>query len=197
MKWRERMVQRIHRWLQLEPNGVSSCIAPILENGSFETEVMCHRLWYRGNADELRQFYTRNRNGGNGDAGISRFWASVPTGAGIRKIHSGLPGNIVDTLAALVLSDYDGLTIDDAEHWEALEQVSNFSAVLDEAVRETLVTGDGAFKLTWDKMYSLHPSVSFVPADRVEYHTHAGMLTGISFYSNYPHMREMYQLDEY
>ncbi len=195
MNWRDKLVERIHRWLRLEPYTYSRSFS-IREGSSFETEILCHRLWYRGNGDELRQFYRMHTGGVCDDAGVSRFWAAVPPGSGIRKIHSGLPGNMVDTLAALVLSDYDGLTIRENDRWTELARSCDLTTVLDTAIRETLVTGDGAFQITWDAQCDPHPTVRFVPADRVEYHTHAGRLTGISFFSDYCTGKARFQLEE-
>ena len=194
MKWRDKIVQRIHRWLKLAPYTAPGRLEAIIrESSTEELELMADRLWYRGNADELRQFYNSYQYD---SAGRSRFWAAVPPGADVRKIHSGLPGNMVDTLAALVLSDYDGLQIEQAEHWAELEAATDFGAVLDTAVRETLITGDGAFKLSWDTQLSPHPILSFVPADHISYHPIGDAIAGISFFSDHRYKDATYQLEE-
>lgn len=200
MTWRDKIVQRIHRWLQLAPYTTGGWLNTVIhESSTDELEIIADRLWYRGNADELRQFYSKFKgSGAYGDTGCSRFWAAVPCGPEIRKIHSGLPGNIVDTLAALVLSDYDGLDIEQSDMWAVLEEATDFDAVLDTAIRETLITGDGAFKLSWDRSQSEHPILCFVPADHVSYRMIGGSIAGIHFYSNYAgkNAKEIYQLDE-
>lgn len=197
MKWRDAIVHRIRRWLQIDPDW-SRPHSPIRETYTHDEEIMCHRIWYRGDADELQQFYKHSRRDG---ASASRFWAAVPYGDTVRKIHSGLPAKIVDTLAGIVLSDYDGADFGDEEdveeRWERLEKAVAFSGELRTAIRETLITGDGAFKVSWDTTQLAHPILEFYSADRVEYRYCRGALTGIAFFTNYDgDRRDTYQLEE-
>ena len=60
-----------------------------------------YRLWYRGSASELEQFY-KSITTVHDDTIRSKFWAAVPSkGNRLRKIHSGLPGLMVDTWQAI------------------------------------------------------------------------------------------------
>lgn len=186
------------QWLKTVPRNRTSR-AVIYEPYTHESEVMCHRVWYRGDADELQQFY---RKTGMNDAAASRFWAAVPYGNSIRKIHSGLPANMVDTLGRIILADYDGADFTDAaqkERWGELQQAIGFQDVLGHSIRDTLITGDGAFKITWDTTKMAHPALEFVGADRVAYRYFRGFLHSVSFFTDYPadsFGRETYQLEE-
>ncbi len=196
MKWSDMIVKRIRRWLQIDPH-TQSHMQTIREMYTHEEEIMCHRLWYRGDADELQQFYRFARADG---ACASRFWAAAPIGQTVRKIHSGLPAKMVDTLAGIVLSDYDGADFtnkDHADRWEQLQKAVSFSNVLNTAVKETLITGDGAFKVSWDVHKLPHPVLEFYAADHVEYRYCRGALVGIAFFTDYVGARgELYQLEE-
>ena len=196
MKWRDAIVHHIRRWLQIDPD-THTHMQVIREMYTHEEEIMCHRLWYRGDADELQQFYRHSKVDG---ACASRFWSAVPIGETVRKIHSGLPAKIVDTLAGIVLSDYDGANLDQREHidrWEKLQKQLAFSDVLHTAINETLITGDGAFKISWDTNQLSHPVLEFYAADRVEYRYCRGVLTGIAFFTDYAGERgATYQLEE-
>src|SRR5690554_1424076 len=67
--------------------------------------VLRNRIWYRGDPSELDQFFKQTATD---DVGKSRFWAAVPSAdSSIRKVHSGIPGQIVDRLVGIVVSDLD------------------------------------------------------------------------------------------
>lgn len=84
----------IKNWLDIQPaplTGVS-----LYESLPFEMRAAEGLLWYRGNAAELNQFYMQTAN----DKTVrARFWAT-PTSGNVRKLHSGLPAIIIDTLAS-------------------------------------------------------------------------------------------------
>lgn len=184
MGWRTVFAERLRRWLKLEPSS-DKLYATIRESYNFETDVMRNRIWYRGDADELRQFFGCQ---GTNSAASSRFWSAVPTGAEIRKIHSGLPADIVDTLSGLVLSDLDDCDFDNDDHkgdWKKLREKIGFDNMIDTAIREALVTGDGAFKITWDRQQHSFPTVEFYGADRIEYQYEGGLLKRVSFFTDY------------
>ena len=90
----------IRNWLDIIPADNRSIT--INEPLSFETEVIRNKIWYRGDAYELEQLYKQI---GVGYGESSRFWAAVPETENIRKIHSGLPAMIVDTLSYIVRSN--------------------------------------------------------------------------------------------
>lgn len=56
MKISERVKARMQKWLEVRPASNRGNIV-IREPYSFETDVIRNRVWYRGDADELKQLY--------------------------------------------------------------------------------------------------------------------------------------------
>lgn len=182
MRIMERVKHMIRSWLEIQPaQGVGLTIR---EPVSFETNVLRNRIWYRGDASEIEQLFKQL---GEDAVGQARFWAAVPQNSEkIRKAHSGLPGVMVDTLAAVVKADMDDFVFQD-EHMEAawlqIAQDNDFAALVCQAVSDTLVTGDGAFKISIDEEISDGPILEFWGADSVEYVRRHGRIQEIHFLS--------------
>lgn len=131
-------------WLNIVP--ASEQDITLVENSTFITDILKARVWYRGDADELFQFFRQlSRCGAK-----SGFWESVPPGEQIRKIHSGLPAIIADTLSYIVKSDMDEIQMTDASEWDEISESLDFENLVGKAIVETLVDGDGAFKISVD-----------------------------------------------
>lgn len=201
MKIRERVKAKMQKWLEVRPASDRGNIV-IREPYSFEADVIRNRVWYRGDADELKQLYAQLPCV---DAGCSRFWSAVPTGIKVRKLHTGLPGMIVDILTGIVVGDYDGMTFQDKngeddetllERWKALQDATAFPDVLEGSLTDTLVTGGGAFRVSWDLKAADTPSLEFFGEDRTECRYKGGILTGVSFYTDYWRGNDKYQLEE-
>lgn len=201
MKISERVKARMQKWLEVRPASNRGDIV-IREPYSFETDVIRNRVWYRGDADELKQLYAQIPST---DAGCSRFWSAVPVGDKVRKLHTGLPGIMVDVLVGVVAGDYDGMTfLDDGGNddegkiarWDKLQEQIAFGDVLEESLTDTLVTGGGAFRISWDTKVSNAPSLEFFGEDRSKSHYQSGFLTGVSFYTDYWRGDDKYQLEE-
>lgn len=201
MKISEKVKAKMQKWLEVRPTSNTGNII-IREPYSFETDVIRNRVWYRGDADELKQLYAQLPSV---DAGCSRFWAAVPVGGKIRKLHTGLPGVMVDVLAGIIVGDYDGVKFQDGDgnddkymmdRWDKLQDAISFLDFLEGALTDTLVTGGGAFRVSWDLGISRMPSVEFFGEDRSECHYRSGMLTGVSFYTDYWSGDDRYQLEE-
>ena len=162
----EKVKARMQKWLDIQPSYNPGNIV-IREPYSFETDCIRNRIWYRGDADELKQLYAQIPSV---DAGCSRIWAAVPTGGKIRKLHTGLPGVMVDVLTRIVVGDYDGMAFQDddgdddealTDRWKAIQDDIAFIDVIEAALTDTLVTGGGAFRVSWDLNVSYKPSLEF------------------------------------
>lgn len=179
----------IRNWLNVIP--ASEQTFTLMESTTFDTEVMRSKLWYRGDADELLQFFEQVSKQGK----KTSFWESVPTNENIRKIHCGLPAIIADTLAYIVSSDLD--TVDaDREEWKVIEKAVDFQNIVKQSVVDTLVCGDGAFKISVDTDLSPYPIVEFVSADRVEFEQSRGIITAVIFKTIYNVKHKQYILYE-
>lgn len=169
----------------------------ILEPYSFQGQVLKNRLWYIGEPSELEQFF---KQCARDNVSRSRFWASVPSDdLSIRKIHSGIPATIVDRLTEIIISDLDEYNIDNEQSNEVFEAIKDDNKLLDiisDAIVETLVTGDGAFKLTIDTDISDYPIVEFYSGEKVDYNYRKGRLYEVMFYTEYDKNNKTYKLQE-
>jgi len=160
--------------------------------------VLRNRIWYRGDPSELDQFF---KQAAIDDVGRSRFWAAVPSAdSSIRKIHSGLPAQIVDKLVDMVVSDLDSISLENEENqklWDEIAKDNKFSdKLLGEAIQKTLVDGDGTFKLSVDTEITEYPIIEFYSGTDVDYVYKRGRLQEVVFYAYYTHEKETYRLEE-
>lgn len=182
MRWMERVKQMIRSWLEIQP--APGLGLTIQEPVSHATNVLRNRIWYRGDASELEQLF---RQLGQDSVGRARFWAAAPESETVRKAHSGLPGIMVDTLVGVVRADLSDLDFDQEEEpaarWAKLALENHFPDLVGQAVAETLVTGDGAFKISLDPEVADGPILEFWGADRVEYRRRHGRICEVRFLS--------------
>lgn len=193
----DRLAGAIRRWLRVEPAWSGGDNVRIREQYTYETDAMRNRIWYRGDADELRQFYSQTSS----DSSSSRFWAAVPTGPSVRKLHSGLPAQIVDTLTGIVMGDYDGMNFPPNEKaaertWQKLQEAISYPSAISAGISETLTVGGGVWKICWNTVLSEYPYAVFVPEDHITYHTRNGIPCGLSIYSDHTTDGDTYQLEE-
>lgn len=194
--------QRIISLLRFQPAGAFS--VTIYEPYSHAAGVAKNRIWYRGEPSELFQFYKSNGAAAPGDgANRSRFWAAVPSrGMQIRKIHSGLPALCVDKLADIVVTDmqpvaFSGTDAADAQaRWDRIAVENNLTELVRRAVVETDVTGDGAFKISFDPSVSPLPLLEFYSGEQVDYTVTRGRVTEVTFYTPKELDGQTYQLAE-
>ena len=151
--------KKMQTWLEIIPPSTEQAIV-IQREHTRELEVLRSQLWYQGDANELFQFFHQT------ETNTGAFWATSPATGKIRKIHSGLPAVMADTLAYIVSSDLDG--IEAPAEWEEIAEKIDFKKLVGQSVCDGLVSGDGAFKLSIDTELSEYPIVEFVSGDRVE-----------------------------
>lgn len=162
----------IQNWLEIIPAADQTIV--LQEKLSRELETLLSQIWYRGDASELHQFFKQLPFNSGG------FWQCAPNTNKVRKIHSGLPAVIVDTLAYIVKSDLDKVKTD-SEEWEKISQSIDFLNLTGKAVADTLVDGDGAFKILVDTSLSPYPIIEFVGGDMVDFEISRGILTAVIF----------------
>ena len=167
----------IRSWLNLtSANGLQIQIDELLD---FEANAFVNEIWFRGDGYELEQLYKSIP-----DYKYS-FWGAASTkGLEIRKIHTGLPKIIVNTLTNVCVDDMQDIKI---EHigkentWGEIEKENDLNALVKKAVRKALVTGDGAFKISIDTDVSQYPILEFYEADRIEVKRERGRVKEIRF----------------
>ena len=172
----------LRSFLQIEPATITTF--NVRETLDFEANVYKNEIWYRGDPDELAQLYSAMP----GVCNKTRFWAAAATkGREIRKIHTGLPAMMIDVLVSLTLADMNEIIVSDryAEYWGKTAEKNQIADLFERAVTDTLVTGDGAFKISTDPKLSEYPILEFYPADKVKFHYKRGILTEIEFLTDY------------
>ncbi len=199
MRWISNLSDNIKRgirsWLNVQEASPTNIL--INEPLDYEANAIKNRIWYRGDSEELQQLYSQI------DTGVDKykFWACKSTqGQEIRKIHTGLPALVVDTLAGITLADLDIQIEKDQttqELWEQINKDNKFRKKLEKAVKETLYIGDGAFKISFDTELSRYPIIEFYPGDRIELVAERGRIKEIVFKTAYKHDRRDYVLYEH
>lgn len=168
----------------------------INEMMDFEGHSIRNRIWYRGDGNELEQFYQQNRE----YADQHKFWASrCSPGMEMRKIHTGLPNLIVKVLASTVLPDMEEFEIKNEKQknlWEEIAKDNDFPHKLESALKEVLYIGDGAFKITIDTEISDYPILEWYPGDRVEFVRTRDRIREIIFKTPYRDKGRTYVLNE-
>ena len=108
-------------------------------------------------------------------------------GLEIRKIHTGLPALICETLVNIVIADYNGTDVTSknstayAERWEDIEKQNKLSDMVKQMLRDLCVVGDGAFKVSFDTAVSDVPIVEWYPAENIDLHMCAAESERLSF----------------
>lgn len=165
----------------------------IRESLTFEDNAAINRIWYSGDAQELSQLYEQ--------LGGTSFWAMSAKSRKVQRIHTGLPGMIVDTLSQLVTADMLGAEIENEPvQQDLLDRIleeNDFHDLLEFLIAQLLIVGDGAFRLTYDPDVSGMPVISFVPGDRVLFKTDAGRITETIFCTVYKHGSKKFMLREH
>ena len=175
MNWIKRMLRDFLEIKESEYNSIGNVTA--LTNHA--EEIFINKIWYRGSGYELEQVYNTMRD----INGNEHFWGDK--NAKIRKIHTGLPAMIIDTLADIVVDNLNTIKVfGREEEWKVIAKENNFKELIKMAVVSVLWGGDGAFKLSIDTDLSDKPIIEFYPADRVEYIYNRGRIEKYIFKTN-------------
>ena len=185
------MVEIVKGWFGVERK--AEMMAKFLgKDSGFRSALLGHRAWYRGDAAELQGFYEAYDDG----VGNNSFWANKGSnGIGFRKVHSGLPGIMVDKLVDLVCGDLQKIEVerqvdegcsvfvegDRKAVWDRISEENGFEGLLRKAVRDVLVCGDGAFKVNVDFGVSQLPLVEFVCGEDLDFVYRSGRLVEVVF----------------
>ena len=182
----------IRSWLNLtSATGLQIQIDELLD---FEANAFVNEIWFRGESYEIEQLYESIP-----DYKYS-FWGSNMTkGLEIRKIHTGLPKIIVNTLTNICVDDMQDVKISHIgkeNTWAEIEKENDFKNLVKKAVKKALVTGDGAFKISVDTDISQYPIIEFYEADRIEVKRERGRVKEIRFKKTFNKQGVSYVLKE-
>lgn len=166
------------------------------------------RVWYMGNSNDLLAYYTGeaiagfahnqiyNRNRAN------YFWGISPEEANIKRVHSGLPRAIVDTLVSVVGVPKITGTPKCGEGEIDVSKLLNECGFLEEYMERqmplTLAEGWGAWKVSVgsDARVSEWPTVQFYEASDVDFAIRNGKAIGVVFKNYYRQGNKDYLLLE-
>lgn len=198
MKWMERLNENIKKglrsWLNVIPaNPYNFQINEMLD---FEGHSIRNRIWYRGDSNELEQFYQQNRE----YADRYKFWASkCSPGMEMRKLHTGIPSLTVRTLVIVTLADMNNFEFKSGAQeklWKQMDKENKIDNKLKKALQETLYIGDGAFKVSIDTTVSAYPILEWYPGERVEFVRVRDRIHEVVFKTPYNYKGKLYVLNE-
>jgi hypothetical protein len=189
----ENIKKGIRNWLQESPvnYGLS-----IMADTDHELYAIKNRIWWRGDCNELEQMYQQNSQ----FADRNKFWACKSSpGMDMRKLHVGIPSLMVRVLVNIVMNDMNDFEFKDqknADIWEQIAKENRFNKLMDKALSETLVVGDGAFKIVINTMASEYPIIQWYPGDLIDIVHEYGRLKEIVFKTLYEMKGRRYVLHE-
>lgn len=161
-----------------------------------------NKIWYIGDSDELLNFYTNRDISGNAQEPIYNrnkpqyFWGVVVKEYPVKKVHSGVPKAIIDTISSIVgmpqiyaAEQYD-------ERLQKILKENNFNFKLTQEARPmTLAVGWGAWKVNIAKSNSV-PIIEYYEGQDVDFAYNNGILVGIVYRDYYKYKGKDYVLFE-
>lgn len=189
MRLMEVMKHRIRTFLEID-NFQQNAI--YLQNlTDFETECYKNRIWNWSDKKAIEQLYKQM----DGDA--LDFW-SASSVTGIVKKHTGLPGIMVRIITDIIIRDLNAIEVDDRRkfEWEEMDKKIHLESLIEESVKEVLISGDGAFKITINTNISPYPLIEFVSGENIEYEYQYGQIREVIFKTPKNHNHKRYVLEE-
>lgn len=208
MKLLDKIRERILKFLKLErladdPNGQRY----VFINNPEEIErqqITEMRVWYLGDSNKLLNHYTNMAIYGDAKEPIydrnrrNYFWGISPTEANIKRVHSGVPKAIVDTLTNVIgmpqlTAEKEGKSIDMAG---IIDRMNLREIVMQQQIPLTMAIGYGAYKIIIpkDRILTDWPIVRFYEAKDVELAVRDGFVVGIIFKDYYTYDKKDYVL---
>ena len=151
------------------------------------SNIKANKNWYIGDGDELLNWYTNQQTYGYAKNPIynrnkRQFFWSRSVAEMVKRIHSGVPRSITDTLSNIV--GFPVITGDD--RLNEIFEVNNFEFMLCQQARPmTLVEGDGAFKININPVLSKYPLIEYYGAEDWGPLYKSNILIGMFFKSYY------------
>ena len=186
MTFMENVRNKLQSWLQINPP--IAMMINIQEVLDFEGNAIKNRIWYRGDASELTQLYWQIPKHASMTE-YTRFWASRSSaGIEMRKIHTGLPATMVDIIASIITANINDFAFEGSqpiqELWEEhIDEENHIKRLVEKCIKETLVIGDGAFKISIDPDLSEYPIIEFYAGDKVDFVCKRGRIQEVVFKS--------------
>jgi hypothetical protein len=150
-------------------------------------------IWYSGDSDELLNYYTRgNFREFQTDPIFNRnkkdyFWSVASMEEKVKRTHSGIPRAIVETITNAIGNPM--ISSDDPLIQQRIDDIIKandlYTAVNQEQMPLTLVTGGGAWKINIDTNISDKPILTFYDVRNVRFEIISRRIMGIKFVDYY------------
>lgn len=157
-----------------------------------------YATWYEGDGDRLLALYNKdnlidfvtepyfwkNKR--------SYFWAVSSTEDDVKRTHSGLPANMVNTMCNLVGTPTFNASDEKLTRRlnEILDNCNFWATYIDEQLPMTMVEGWGAYKVSWDVDFCDDPFIVYYRAENVDFYKVGGKTVGMVFYDWYKGEKE-------
>lgn len=197
MKLFDSLKDAIKKWLEIEQQ-MHSPIVNSVNDTNIMQKYLLYDAWAIGDSTILKNTYKKLPDGYK-----YSFWKCVPDSE-ICARHTGIPKIILTALVDIIAENYDGISFDKSfksqeDIWKLIETDNDFFDLVVKATRDTLVFGEGAFKLLYNPEISEYPIIQYVPAKKCEIIKQYGRLKEIVFFDSiyYDDKNNMYVLKEY
>ena len=176
-------------------------------NEIYLTEMRTFKIWYIGNSAELLNWYRGEMAFGYAknilynENNRNYFWGLSAQECNIKRIHSGIPHAIIDTMVSAIgyptikVNEENAISTDKYRELEALNnklqdilKKNDFKKkYTQEQMPLTLAMGDGAWKPIIDPSFADYPIWQYYDGDNVEPYEKYGKVVGLVFkdYYNY------------
>ena len=171
-----------------------------------QQEMEKARVWYVGSSQELLNYYTGQDAYGFAKEPIysrndsNYFWGISPTEGHIKRVHSGVPHAIVETLCnAVGIPEVSASDRNGKYDLSELIRKTHFKRIyMQEQMPLTMAIGWGAWKINVDidKKLSEWPILQFYEAKDVEFVVKSGLTIGVIFKNYYTYEKKNYLLLE-
>ena len=147
------------------------------------------KVWYYAEASELLNYYTNqqvygwavnpiyNRNS------VNLFWGQSARECDIKRVHSGIPKAIVNTLSNIV--GKPTVTCLDPRLKNIIDKNNLMHRIIHEIRPLTLVEGDGCLKINFNKDLANYPLIEYYEAEDWEPIYRCNILFGLIFKTYY------------
>lgn len=195
-KIKEGVKNKMREFLEITNPSTVTRLA-IEQDTTHEVNVALNKIMYRGDAAEMEQAFSELGKK------MARFWGTILGNTRVRKISSGIYKLIDNYYADLTYTQANDPEFEDEAKKEIYESIFSddneldYGELLKAAVQKTLVTGDGAFKISIDTELSQYPIIEFFDAEYVDYKYKRGKLQEVIFYTRFQVKDKKYVLHEH
>ena len=154
------------------------------------TKIHEAKVWYIGDSSELLNFYTNQQTYGwaanlmYNRNNMNMFWSKSSVECRIKRVHSGIPRAIVDSMSNIV--GKPTITSSYKSRLDAILEENDFEFRLTQQARPlVLVEGDGCWKININRKISEHPVLEWYGAEDWKPIVQSGKTIGLVFMSYY------------